>query len=183
MEKLGKEAQKQGGEVVAMVDWIYEGDEREGVIVGGSGERYPCRLERGQVQVHLPFAVDRDRLRDLLRGDGWAVAPAHERIDSQGWGPVHDVEGYYPYWLHSAPEGDGTILAFPPQDYRVGEGRITHTEGAARSADAAAEGSPGRQHQGGLRGKGSEPVIGPEALEQFARWIPYVKAARRAGEG
>lgn len=172
-----------------MTDWLYEGDETTGTIVGGGGERYPCRLEQGQVQVYLPFEVDQSRLGELLRRDGWAVGRREDRVDSQGWGPRLEVDGYYPYWLRSAPGEGGAVLAFPPLDYRVGEGRVTHTEGAARWADGAAgavrapgEGTEGRRPDG-PGAKGSRPVIGSETLEVFGRLFPYVKGAARRSEG
>src|SRR5690554_2148002 len=98
-DRLGARGKRQRSGGMAVTDWLYEGDETAGTIVGGGGERYPCRLEHGQVQVYLPFEVDQDRLGELLRRDGWAVGRREDRVDSQGWGPRLEVDGYYPYWL------------------------------------------------------------------------------------
>lgn len=188
-----------------MTEWLYEGDDREGFIVGSDGTRYPCRLERDQVQVRLPFAVDRDYLRELLEGDGWAVGDGGEKVDSQAWGPFPDVDGYYPFWIWQGREPGETILAFPPQEYRLDGGIVTPTEHVARHADtvAKAQGAkerrapkgarqthekfPQRDDKSAPREESSppsrEPLIGSEALEQFARWIPYLKAAALSQTG
>lgn len=160
-----------------MAEWLYEGGETGGEIVGSGGQRYPCRLEHGQVQVHLPFAVDHARLRKLLQRDGWAVAPQHETIDTQGWGPAPVADGYYPYWLRKGRGAGEAIFAFPPQDYRVGEGLVANPEDAARRADEATV-QPRRQGAPDPPAAGwKKPVIGSGALEEFARWFPFLEAS------
>ncbi len=139
---------------VINLKWNYQGDDFRGTIVGDDGQMYPYTVEDAQVRVLLPFTVDQARLRELLSGDGWAVALDHEQLDSQGWGPGYDVDGYYPNWVWPDAGQRGTILAFPPQDYRRDE--------AVRA---------GEDQQ--LR----QPVFGPRSLDEFARWAGYVRAA------
>lgn len=146
----------QSVEANALSDWKVLGDTKEGVIVNGSNT-YRYSVEDGQIRVRLPFYVDRDRLQQLLTQEGWAVAPNDEELDSQGWGPDHDEDGYYPCWVWPDREQNATVLAFPPRDYHA------TVEGDADEAVM--------DH---------EPVFGDKALEEFTQWITTLEDAAQS---
>jgi len=113
------------------------------------GEQLDCSFEDGQVRVHLPFAVDLDRLTGMLRRDHYPVAGEPGETDSQGWGYEIDVEEYYPYWVYPDPERPGrSVLAFSPRDYARAGG--THL-----------------------------PRLGEQTRREVRRWYDYLQAAAR----
>ncbi|MCL6520913.1 MAG: hypothetical protein K6U79_00885 [Firmicutes bacterium] len=118
-----------------------------------------CRLEGGEVQVRLPFEVDRPLLARLLRERGYVVEPEGRDGDSLAWGLQFDVEGYYPYRLSPARDVPGTTwLRFPPPDYRQAGRLLASTE---------------------LPGEGYEPILGPGSAAEVARWLPVLVEARQ----
>lgn len=79
---------------------------------------------------------------------------------SQGWGADDDLDGYYPCWVFPDEEKGETILAFPPKDYRASsDERITEAIGEVAI-----------DHR---------PFVGQQSLEEFSRWLPYLKSAAR----
>ena len=145
------------------------------------GERLPAWIERGQVQVELPFDVDLVRLAEILREEGYFYAHHPERVDAQGWGRQMDYEGYYPYWLFreglsGGPAPGRTIFACPPEDYRPAPahrpepGRAPPRAEPPGRADEEVAGEPGAV----------EPFVGPAAVAEIRRWVPLLKRARRA---
>ncbi len=98
----------------------------------------PVSYEDGQVRVHLPFRVNIAALTRWLVQQGYFCAhPAETDTragtlfpESQGWGPDHDSDSYYPYWVYPDPERRGrSVMAFNPQPEDVvqqfKEGRTT----------------------------------------------------------
>ena len=78
--------------------------------------RCAVTLTNGQVQVHLPFAVDPHALSRQLLREGYPLAHEPDTPDTQGWGPDFDPNGYYPYWVYPDPENqDQFVFAFNPQ--------------------------------------------------------------------
>lgn len=143
-----------------MENWQLTGSDTAGVIVGDR-EEYPFTVEGGEVRIRLPFLVDEEALTTLLTQDGWAVANASEDDPgSSGWGTNADIDGYYPCWVFPDEAKGETLFVFPPKDYRgTSDERIT-----------AAIGEVDIDHR---------PFLGRQSLEEFARWIPYLKAAAR----
>lgn len=150
------------------------------------GQRLPAWIEHGQVRVELPFDVDFVRLAHLLQEDGYFYAHHPERVDAQGWGRRLDPEGYYPYWVwRESRRPDGgyrTIFGCPPEDYRwmgeraeatgAGSPEPVRPPGPARAASPAAT-------AGHFEVAALEPVVGPAALAEIGRWVPYLRRAAR----
>ncbi|WP_324669605.1 hypothetical protein [Geochorda subterranea] len=150
------------------------------------GVTVPVWVEQGQVRIELPFDVDMVRLAQQLKEDGYFYAHHPERVDTQGWGPRFDEEGYYPYWIYregragaDAGTRPRTIFAFPPQEYvrpglddRPRRPRQLHkaSPGATDAETAAELTVPAR------------PVIGPRALQEMRRWLPYLRRAAASGQ-
>lgn len=140
--------------------WRLTGSDTNGAIMG-EFEAYPFTIEDGQAKIRLPFFVDEERLTEHLAQDGWAVANGDEEsAGSKGWGPDVDLDGYYPCWVFPDEAKGETTLAFPPRDYR----------GSSDDRITAAIGEVAIDHQ---------PYFGPQSLDEFSRWLPYLKAAAR----
>ncbi|MDI3299095.1 MAG: hypothetical protein QJR08_08010 [Bacillota bacterium] len=132
-------------------------DDRSGWLEWEGG-RLECRLEEGEVRVRLPFRVDRPLLARLLSERGFAVELERQGSDTQAWGLQFDVDGYYPYRVSPARDEPGTTwLSFPPPDFRQGDRLLGSTE---------------------LPGDGYEPILGPGAAAEAARWLPILLEAR-----
>ncbi|HWI52974.1 MAG TPA: hypothetical protein VNT01_12620 [Symbiobacteriaceae bacterium] len=88
--------------------------EEQSVTVGDS--TLEATLANGQVRIHLPFAVDPQRLSRQLLREGFPLAHQPETTDTQGWGQDYQANGYYPYWIYPDPERPGrSVFAFNPQ--------------------------------------------------------------------
>lgn len=135
------------------------------------GEALCVRVQRGQVQVELPFDVDFVRLAGLLRDAGYFYAHHPERVDAQGWGPRLDREGYYPYWVwregRPGQPGYRVVFACPPEEYAL--------QLAPRSPGAA-PGSADLEVASELQ---VAPAIGPRVVEEIRRWVPFLRRASR----
>lgn len=141
-------------------NWRLTGDDTAGTIVGDH-EEYAFTVEDGEVRIRLPFIIDEERLTAQLTEDGWAVAnSAEDAPGSHGWGDNEDIDGYYPCWVFPDEEKGETHFVFPPKDYRArSDARIS-----------AALGEVAVEHH---------PYLGQQSLEEFSRWLPYLKAAAR----
>lgn len=156
-------------------------------LVEVGGERLRVWIEQGQVRAELPFDVDFQRLARMLREDGYFYAHDPERIDAQGWGARYDAEGYYPYWVFRSREpaaGPGrparAVFAFPPQEY-VRPGLDLRPRSARRMQKARAP-APDLETAAELTPP-ARPVIGPRALDELRRWVPYLRRAAPGREG
>ncbi len=141
--------------------WRFEGNDTEGIITNGQ-ESYSYEVDDGEVRICLPFGINEETFKENLERDGWSVDRDHDRSESLGWGPQHDAEGYYPYWLRTNPHNSETILAIPPQDYRIpGNTMRSETGGDVEEKQAS----------------GHTPIFGSGALHEFEKWLPYVQEA------
>jgi hypothetical protein len=98
---------------------------------------YEATLANGQVRIHLPFAVDPQRLSRQLLREGFPLAHELHTTDTQGWGHDFQSNGYYPYWVYPDPEHPGrSVFAFNPQPEDVVDdgGADEHVELGERSA-------------------------------------------------
>lgn len=125
------------------------------LAVNEGGEQYTLRLEKNEVRVKLPFALDLSALSRVLLDLGYSLARAEDDERAQGWGTVDDREDYMPYWVYH--ELDGWYFAFPPRDY--------YTPVPTMSA---------ADH-------GSQPRVGEAAADELRRWLPVLLRARAQG--
>jgi len=104
------------------------------VTVGNS--TLEASLTGGQVRIHLPFAVDPQRLSRQLLREGFPLAHQPDTTDTQGWGHDFQSNGYYPYWVYPDPDHPGcSVFAFNPQPEDVVDdgGRAERVELGERS--------------------------------------------------
>lgn len=108
---------------------------------------YDVTLTNGQLQVHLPFAVDLQRFSQQLLREGYPLAHEADTPDTQGWGPDFSANGYYPYWLYADPDRPGfSVLALNP-----------HPEDVVDHGEA-----------------GESLEIGSRSMEVMQRWLPVL---------
>lgn len=125
-------------------------DATKGEIIKGS-ENYPYEVINDKVRIRLDFSIDLHKLTQALKSEDYYVANDPDRLDSQGWGKGYDAEGFYPYWVYE--EKGECYFAFPPEDYKTVP-------------------EPGAEPR-------HIPVLGSKALEEFFRWLPFLKEAKR----
>lgn len=151
------------------------------------GEKLPVWIEQGQVRTVLPFDIDFVRLAQLLKSAGYFYANHPERVDTQGWGPRFDQEGYYPYWVfrEGLPRPAGgrsrTVFAFPPQEY-VQPGLPAARPERPRKMPKARTPAPDAEFAAELAPP-ARPVVGPRAEEELRRWVPFLRQAARPAQG
>ncbi len=87
-------------------------------------EQEKIRVEEGQLRIVLSGVLDLAGLTGDLREKGYFVANDVSDIDSQGWGKVQDLEGYYPYWVYR--DDDHWVFAFTPEGFQAKEDRNNH---------------------------------------------------------
>lgn len=81
----------------------------------GAGMQLPVTYTDGQLQVHLPFAIDPQRLSEQLLREGYPLAHQPDTPDTQGWGSDFDPNQYYPYWVYPDPGRPNCyVFAFYP---------------------------------------------------------------------
>ena len=71
------------------------------------------RVEDGQLRITLTGVPDMSGITEDLTKKGYFVANDPSDIDSQGWGKVQDLEGYYPFWVYR--DDENWIFAFTPE--------------------------------------------------------------------
>lgn len=113
---------------------------------------YTVTYDKGQVRVHLPFAVDPHALSHLLLREGFPLAHEPDTTDTQGWGHDFESNGYYPYWVYPDPERPRDyVFAFNPQPEDV----VDHM--------------------------GDETVaLGKRSADLVDRWVPVLEQVRQA---
>jgi hypothetical protein len=132
--------------------WQYKTDGNKGVIYSEDNEVFPFQITEGQVQILLPFEVDRESVRRILEEERLYMTESPDV--SLGWGENEEKENYYPYWVWTDSKNHRSILAFPPLDYN------------SVARNGLDTGEPVIDH---------EPFFGPKSMEEFSRWIGYMK--------
>lgn len=124
--------------------------EQRSITVGDS--TLEASLANGQVRIHLPFAVDPQRLSRQLLREGFPLAHQPETTDTQGWGQDYQANGYYPYWIYPDPERPGrSVFAFNPQP-----------------EDVVDDG-----------GRDERVELGERSTRVVRRWVPVLQRLRR----